>query len=77
LTPSPNKRRLVGKRRQLRQLIRTTKMASQQPAQSERENQQQGETNAGPQQTGTPLAPQYEQQQELASTPIFRDFASI
>jgi hypothetical protein len=52
-------------------------MASQQPAQSERENQQQGETNAGPQQTGTPLAPQYEQQQELVSTPIFRDFASI
>ncbi|MCF7700671.1 hypothetical protein [Loktanella sp. M215] len=51
-------------------------MASQHPAQSEAENQQQGDTHALPQQTGTPLAPQPMQQQEQ-QIPMFRDFASI
>ena len=58
-------------------------MASQHPAQSEAENQQQGDTHALPQQTGTPLAPQqheqqqHEQQQQEQQIPMFRDFASI
>ena len=53
-------------------------MASQHPARTEAETtpQQQGNTVAMPQQTGTPSAPQHEQQ-EQAMTPIFRDFASI
>ena len=52
-------------------------MANQHPAQTEAETtRQQGETFAMPQQTGTPLAPQHEQQSQ-ATTPIFRDFASI
>jgi hypothetical protein len=51
-------------------------MASQHPAQSEAEQQQQqGASFAPSQQTGTPVAPQFEQQQ--ANAPIFRDFASI
>ena len=52
-------------------------MASQHPARTEAETTpQQGETFAMPRQTGTPSAPQHEQQ-EQAMTPIFRDFASI
>lgn len=52
-------------------------MASQHPARTEAETTpQQGDTIAMPQQTGTPLAPQ-DEQQEQTMTPIFRDFASI
>ena len=51
-------------------------MASQHSAQSEAEQQQQQGGNSVPShQTGTPVAPQFEQQQ--ANTPIIRDFASI
>ncbi len=52
-------------------------MANQHPAHSEAENQQQGDANALPQQSGTPLAPQHEQQQQTQQIPLFRDFASI
>ncbi|WP_386681968.1 hypothetical protein [Loktanella sp. R86503] len=51
-------------------------MASQHPAPSEAEqHQQQGANFAPSHQTGTPVVPQFEQQQTNA--PIFRDFASI
>ena len=53
-------------------------MASQHPARTEAETtpQQHGNSVAMPQQTGSPMAPQHEQQIP-ASAPIFRDFASI
>ena len=52
-------------------------MASQHPAKPEAETTPQpGDTVAMPQQTGTPTTPQHTQQIP-ASSPIFRDFASI
>ena len=53
-------------------------MASQHPARTEADTtpQQQGNSVAMPQQTGTPSVPQHEQHQQ-AMSPIFRDFASI
>ncbi|SHE57305.1 hypothetical protein SAMN05444339_101769 [Loktanella atrilutea] len=52
-------------------------MASQYPAQSEAAPQQQGDSHALPQQTGTPLAPTHAPQQQQQTIPMFRDFASI
>lgn len=51
-------------------------MATYSPANTEAETRQQGDTNALPQQSGTPMPQQHSQQQEQ-QLPLFRDFASI